>query len=114
MSGTVRLSLHAPSADYRHRRTAAFANQGISALVSRSHRPSPFDAELAVARLKAQSSARRRFRRRGSRLDRFANELIAMRHAGATTEELRRWLLGQRVRVCHSTVGRWLRRNGVG
>ena len=82
--------------------------------VSRSHRKPPFDAEVEVARLKAQSSARRRVRRRGSRLDRFANELIAMRHAGTTTEELRRWLLAQRVRVCHSTVGRWLRRNGVG
>ena len=82
--------------------------------VSRSRRKPPFNAELEVARLKAQSRARRRIRRRGSRLDRFANELIAMRHAGATTEELRRWLLAQRIRVCHSTVGRWLRRNGVG
>ena len=80
----------------------------------RSRRKPPFDADAEVARLKAETKARRRFVRRRSRLDRFANELIAMRHAGATTEELRRWLLGQRVRVCHSTVGRWLRRNGAG
>ena len=86
----------------------------MTAPVSRSHRKPSFDADAEVARLKAQSKARRRIVRRGSRLDRFANELIAMRHAGATTEELRRWLLAQRVRVCHSTVGRWLRRNGAG
>ena len=86
----------------------------MTARVSRSRRKPPFDADVEVARLKAQTKARRRIRRRGSRLDRFANELIAMRHAGATTDELRRWLLAQRVRVCHSTVGRWLRRNGAG
>ena len=86
----------------------------MTPLVSRARRKPPFDANAEVARLKAQTQARRRLVRRGSRLDRHANELIAMRHAGATTEELRRWLLAQRVRVCHSTVGRWLRRNGAG
>ena len=86
----------------------------MTARVSSSPLKPPFDANAEVARLKAQSRVRRRIRRRGSRLDRFANELIAMRHAGATTEELRRWLLAQRIRICHSTVGRWLRRNGVG
>ena len=110
----MRPSLHALSADYRHSRTAAFAAPRMTARVSRSRHNPPFDADVEVARLKAQSRVRRRIRRRGSRLDRFASELIAMRHAGATTEELRRWLRAQRVRVCHSTVGRWLRRNGVG
>ena len=110
----MRPSRHALSADYRHGRTAAFADPRITARMPRSRPKPPFDAEVEVARLKAQSSARRRIRRRGSRLDRFANELIAMRHAGATTEELRRWLRAQRIRVCHSTVGRWLRRQGVG
>ncbi len=114
MPSAVRPSFHALSADYRHSRTAAFAVQCMTAQMSRYHRKPPFDAEDEVARLKTQSTARRRVRRRGSRLDRFANELIAMRHAGATTEELRRWLRAQRVRVCHSTVGRWLLRNGVG
>ena len=84
------------------------------ARVSCSRRNPPFDADAEVARLQAQTKARRRIARRGSRLDRLANELIAMRHAGATTEELRRWLLAHRIRVCHSTVGRWLRRNGAG
>ena len=86
----------------------------MTARVSRSRRKPPFDADAEVARLKAQTKARRRLVRRGSRLDRFANELFAMRHAGATTEELRRWLVAQHVRVRHSTVGRWLRRNGAG
>ena len=86
----------------------------MTARVPRSRRKPPFDADAEVTRLKAETKVRRRIRRPGSRLDRFANELIAMRHAGATTEELRRWLLAQRIRVCHSTVGRWLRRNGTG
>ncbi|MDE0423215.1 MAG: hypothetical protein OXK76_20285 [Gammaproteobacteria bacterium] len=74
----------------------------------------PFDARAEAAKLKDQTKARRRRVRRRSRLDRHGHELLALNDAGATTEELRRWLLERRIRVHHSTVARWLRRNGAG
>ena len=73
-----------------------------------------FDAVAEAARLRAQTKARRQRVRRSSRLDRYTIELLALRDAGATTEELRRWLLDRRVVVHHATVARWLRRNGAG
>ena len=74
----------------------------------------PFDAVAEAARLRTQTKARRQRVRRSSRLDRHTIELLALRDAGATTEELRRWLLARRVVVHHATVARWLRRNGAG
>lgn len=71
-----------------------------------------FDAAAEAARLRARTRARRRPRYASSRLDRYKHELLALRDAGATTAELRRWLLDRRVRVHHSTVARWLRRHG--
>ena len=76
--------------------------------------PGTFDAVAEAARLRAQTRARRRPRYGRSRLDRYKHELLALRDAGATTAEIRRWLLDRRVRVHHSTVARWLRRHGAG
>ena len=73
-----------------------------------------FDAVAEAARLRAQTRARRRPRYGRSRLDRCKHELLALRGEGATTAEIRRWLLQRRIRVHHSTVARWLRRHGAG
>ena len=51
-----------------------------------------FDAAAEAARLRAQTRARRRPRYGRSRLDRHKHELLALRDAGATTAEIRRWL----------------------
>ena len=82
--------------------------------VSRSRRHPAFDAAAEAARLRADTRDRRRVRYGGSRLDRFARELLALRDQGATTAEIQRWLRERRVRVHHSTVARWLRRRGDG
>lgn len=74
----------------------------------------PFDAAAEAARLRADTRDRRRVRYRGSRLDRFAGELLALRDAGATHAEIQRWLRERRVRVHHSTIARWLRLRGTG
>ena len=76
--------------------------------------PAAFDAAAEAARLRAQTRARRRPRYGRSRLDRCKHELLALRGEGATTAEIRRWLLQRRIRVHHSTVARWLRRHGAG
>ena len=82
--------------------------------LSDSNELETFDAAAEAARLRAQTRARRRPRYGRSRLDRHKHELLALRDAGATTAEIRRWLLDRRVRVHHSTVARWLRRHGAG
>ena len=69
-----------------------------------------FDAAAEAARLREQTRARRRSRHAPSRLDRYTLELLALHNAGSTPAELRRWLADRRVRVHHSTVARWLRR----
>ena len=69
-----------------------------------------FDAAAEAAHLREQTRARRRTRLAASRLDRYTLELLALHDAGSTPAELRRWLADRRVRVHHSTVARWLRR----
>ena len=78
-------------------------------------RAAGFDAAAEAARLAAQSRERRRrsYRRRRSRLDPHTLELLALRDAGATVTELQRWLRDRRVKVSHSTVGRWLEKHGT-
>ena len=73
-----------------------------------------FDAAAEVARLKAETRARRRRRHASSRLDRYTRELLALHDAGGSTAELQRWLGHLRVRVHHSTVARWLKRHRAG
>ena len=75
-----------------------------------SNDPETFDAAAEAARLREQTRARRHRRHAVSRLDRHALELLALREAGSTTAELQRWLADRRIRVHHSTVARWLRR----
>ncbi|MCY3820151.1 MAG: hypothetical protein OXH52_12435 [Gammaproteobacteria bacterium] len=84
----------------------------MTSRLSRTHHTQPFDAVDEVARLKADTRARRRRRRAPSRLDRHTHELLALYDAGATVAELQRWLAARRVRVHETTVGRWLRRRG--
>ncbi|MCY4011370.1 MAG: hypothetical protein OXG82_01500 [Gammaproteobacteria bacterium] len=84
----------------------------MTARLSRAHNRPSFNAASEVARLKADTRARRRRRRVPSRLDRHTHELLALYDAGATVAELQRWLAARRVRVHQTTVGRWLRRRG--
>lgn len=72
--------------------------------------PQRFNAGAEVARLRANSAARRKTTYRKSRLDRYAGELIQLHDAGASTAELQRWLREHRIAVTHSTVARWLKR----
>ena len=71
-----------------------------------------FDAAREARSLRAETRERRRRRFYRSRLDRHAHELLALRAEGASAAELRRWLRRRGVRVAHSTVARWLRRQG--
>lgn len=66
--------------------------------------------ELAVLRSRARVSRQRRYCK--SRLDQFAGELVQLRQHGATIADLQRWLRQKRVRVHHTTVSRWIARNG--
>lgn len=69
-----------------------------------------FDAEREFAELNKQTRNIHRRGYRQSRLDRYTDELLALRQAGATASELMRWLHKKRIRVELSTVTRWLKR----
>lgn len=71
-----------------------------------------FDAAREARSLRAETRERRR-RFHSSRLDRHTHELLALRAEGTSAAELRRWLGRRGVRVAHSTVARWLRRQGA-
>lgn len=75
--------------------------------------PGDFDPVAEAVAAHAHSRALRRPRYSRSRLDRYAHELLALRDQGFSTAELQRWLRQRRVKVAHSTVGRWLRRHAI-
>lgn len=69
-------------------------------------------AQAAVLRTQTRTLHKRQYRRRQSRLDVYTSELLALHAAGASVAELQRWLRERRIKVVHSTVARWLARNG--
>ncbi len=73
---------------------------------------SDFNPEVELARLKAQTVILRKKLYKRSRLDRYKDELLQLKHQGATTAELQRWLKDKRIKVVWTTVKRWLDNNG--
>jgi hypothetical protein len=73
---------------------------------------SDFNPEVVVARLKVQTVILRKKVYKRSRLDRYKGELLQLKHQGATTAELQRWLKDKRIKVVWTTVKRWLDNNG--
>jgi hypothetical protein len=71
-----------------------------------------FDPDLEVKKLKEQTSTIRKTRYSKSRLDRYKGELLTLSQSGATCAELQRYLRTKRIKVVHSTVARWLAKNG--
>ncbi|MFQ1780894.1 hypothetical protein ACK37A_19745 [Aeromonas veronii] len=71
-----------------------------------------FDPLSELASLRQQTALIRKTRYTSSRLDRHRAELLALHQAGASTAELQRWLRANRIRVVHSTVARWLTKQG--
>ena len=76
---------------------------------------SEFDvnSELSVLKAQTQSMRKRTYSARKSRLDKYKFQLLELHQAGASTAELQRWLRkNNRIKVAHSTVLRWLEKNG--
>jgi hypothetical protein len=73
---------------------------------------SDFNPEVELARLKVQTVILRKKVYKRSRLDRYKDELLQLKHQGATTAELQRWLKDKRIKVVWTTVKRWLDNNG--
>ena len=71
---------------------------------------SDIDTELGALRRQTSEIRKKRFSR--SRLDRYRGELLQLHRAGASVAELQRWLRARRIRVVHSSVARWIARNG--
>lgn len=71
-----------------------------------------FDPLTELANLRQQTALIRKKIYAPSRLDRHRAELLALHRAGASTAELQRWLQAHRIRVVHSTVARWLAKQG--
>lgn len=76
---------------------------------------SDFDVESEVAKLKAQTKSIRAgtYKNRVSKLDIHSYELLRLYRSGATAAELKRWLNQKHhLSVAHSTILRWLEKNG--
>ena len=76
---------------------------------------SDFDVQSELSTLKAQTKTirKRSYSTRKSRLDKYTHQLLELHQAGATDAELQRWLrANKRIKVAHSTVLRWLEKNG--
>lgn len=71
-----------------------------------------FDAQTELAALQKQTQIIRKKRYTSSRLDRFKGEILTLHKAGASVAELQRWLQTRRIKVVHSTVARWIAKNG--
>lgn len=73
-----------------------------------------FDVQSELSTLKAQTKSirKRSYKQRKSRLDKFKFELLELHRAGATGAELQRYLRSNRIKVTHSTVQRWIDKNG--
>ena len=72
-----------------------------------------FDTDTELDLLRRQTSEIRKKRFSRSRLDRYRGELLQLHRAGASVAELQRWLRAHRIRVVHSTVARWIDKNGA-
>ena len=72
----------------------------------------PFNADTELEALRRQTGEIRRRRYTRSRLDRYRAELLLLHRGGASVAELQRWLRARRIRVVHSTVARWIDKNG--
>lgn len=71
-----------------------------------------FDTDTELDLLRRQTSEIRKKRYSRSRLDRYRGELLLLHRGGASVAELQRWLRVHRILVVHSTVARWIARNG--
>lgn len=74
-----------------------------------------FNVESELLALKAQTEAMRKrcYSARKSRLDKYKFQLLELHRSGATGAELQRWLRqNKRIKIAHSTVLRWLEKNG--
>lgn len=71
-----------------------------------------FDAEKEMSELKTLKKNTRKKRYYSSQLDKYTDELIALKKSGARYADLRRWLRTRRVYVEWSTVQRWFSRHG--
>lgn len=70
-------------------------------------------SELLELKSQTQSIRKRSYSARKSRLDKYKFQLLELYKAGATGAELQRWLRkNKRIKVAHSTVLRWLEKNG--
>ena len=73
----------------------------------------PFNADTELEALRRQTGEIRRRRYTRSRLDRYRGELLLLHRGGASVAELQRWLRARRIRVAHTTVARWIDKNGA-
>lgn len=71
-----------------------------------------FNAKDELDKLRAEGRLIRKKRYFKSRLDRYEDELNALRASGASIAEIQRWLRKRRVNVVWSTVSRWFEKNG--
>ena len=73
-----------------------------------------FDVQKERDILKKQTQAirKRSYSARKSRLDKFKFQLLQLKEVGNTIAELQRFLRNKRIKVSHSTISRWLKKNG--
>ena len=71
-----------------------------------------FDAEMEAKILAKQTKTIRKRHFRNSRLYPLTSEILQLNNCGASQAEILRWLVKRRIRISHSTLSRWLSKNG--
>jgi len=71
-----------------------------------------FDAQKELTEIKVLNNKNRKKRYSKSKLDKYHDELLALRTSGATFTECKAWLQSRKVRVAWSTVQRWFANHG--
>jgi len=71
-----------------------------------------FDTQIELSKLIQQKKSVRKKRVYVSKLDKYTDQIKELRAAGASYEDIRRWLRNNNIRVASSTVQRWFAQNG--
>ncbi len=71
-----------------------------------------FDIEKEITQLKEHKKIMRKKRYYSSKLDKYTDELKALRVHGARFSDLQQWLDLRGIIVCWSTIQRWFSKNG--
>lgn len=70
-----------------------------------------FVAKAVLQQLRADAAEKRK-KLKKSKLTKYAGQILDLRSNGATISEIQRWLVSRQMSAEHTTITRWLSKNG--